>query len=129
MGGMRAGEAPYHAPYYVPYPPPPGAYAAPAHGPDMPYYVANPYAQPMVPAPVVYAGAGGYAPHPIALQPVRDCGGDPAYPYKRARRARRRRPARNRAGDHPAVYRPPDGAADGSDPEPADALAALSGGR
>ena len=28
MGGMRAGEAPYHAPYYVPYPPPPGAYAA-----------------------------------------------------------------------------------------------------
>ncbi|KAH8090105.1 hypothetical protein JL720_6405 [Aureococcus anophagefferens] len=126
MGGMRPGEAPYHAPYYVPYPPPPGAYAAPAHGPGMPYYVANPYAQPMMPAPVVYAGAGGYAPHPIALQPVRDCGGDPAYPYKRARRARRRRPARNRAGDHPAVYRPPDGAADGSDPEPADALAALS---
>ena len=126
MGGMRAGEAPYHAPYYVPYPPPPGAYAAPAHGPGMPYYVANPYAQPMMPAPVVYAGAGGYASHPIALQPVRDCGGDPAYPYKRARRARRRRPARNRAGDHPAVYRPPDGAADGSDPEPADALAALS---
>ncbi|KAH8062765.1 hypothetical protein JL721_8671 [Aureococcus anophagefferens] len=87
MGGMRAGEAPYHAPYYVPYPPPPGAYAAPAHGPGMPYY------------------------------PVRDCGGDPAYPYKRARRAQRRRPARNRAGDHRPSTGRQASAAGGSDPE------------
>ncbi|KAH8063327.1 hypothetical protein JL722_2494 [Aureococcus anophagefferens] len=123
MGGMRAGEAPYHAPYYVPYPPPPGAYAAPAHGPGMPYYVANPYAQPMMPAPVVYAGAGGYAPHPIALQPVRDCGGDPAYPYKRARRG-----AAGRRGTAPATTRPSTGRRRGGRirSEPADALAALS---
>ena len=102
MGGMRAGEAPYHSPYYVPYPPPPGAYAAPAHGPGMPYYVANPYAQPMLPAQVVYAGAGGT---PSRCSPSATAAATRPTPTS----ARGARGAAGRRGTAPATTRPSTG--------------------